>query len=91
MTALVIAALASVLGGQPGARDHLLVSLSGEARIVRIDPETTRVIASYPAVAGPHEITVSPDRRFAYVANAGSAASLKQTAFAAMTCTSGPP
>lgn len=72
MTALVIAALASVLGGQPGARDHLLVSLSGEARIVRIDPETTRVIASYPAVVGPHEITVSPDRRFAYVANAGS-------------------
>lgn len=53
-------------------RGDLLVSLSGEHRIVVIDSASGTEAASFPAALGPHEIALSGNRRFAYVANSGS-------------------
>lgn len=53
------------------ASQQLLVSLSGESRITLVDPTGGRTVATFPAVKGPHEITVADDGRRAYVANSG--------------------
>ncbi|MEX0645060.1 MAG: hypothetical protein WD076_07105 [Parvularculaceae bacterium] len=54
------------------AADLLLVSINGDAKVSLIDLSTQRVIADFPVDVGPHEIAVSPDGRFAYVAIAGA-------------------
>jgi DNA-binding beta-propeller fold protein YncE len=51
---------------------HLLVSLSGDHSVALLDTATGVTVTTFPVVRGPHEIAMSRDRRFAYVANAGS-------------------
>ena len=58
---------------QPERDGEVLVSLSGEDRVVAFLAGTGAMFASFPTGAGPHEIALSPDRRLAYVANSGSA------------------
>ena len=50
----------------------LLVSLIGERQVAVINPITQQVLAKLPSPQGPHEITLSPDGRLAYVAHSGS-------------------
>ncbi|MCI0487828.1 MAG: beta-propeller fold lactonase family protein [Blastocatellia bacterium] len=50
----------------------LIVAYSGEARTALFDADTYKIIATLPTGTGPHEIRVSPDRRFAYVAISGT-------------------
>jgi DNA-binding beta-propeller fold protein YncE len=52
--------------------EHVLISLSGENTVALFDPSAGRVVTTFPAVLGPHEITLSRDRALAFVANAGS-------------------
>ena len=50
----------------------ILVSLSGDSSVVMVSSETGATVATFPVSLGPHEIVTSIDRRFAFVANAGS-------------------
>lgn len=50
----------------------LLVSLNGDRQVVLIDPATQQVIAKLPSPQGPHEITLSRDRRLAYISDSGA-------------------
>jgi DNA-binding beta-propeller fold protein YncE len=49
----------------------VLVSLAGDNAVVAIDLESGRETSRFPVVSGPHEIDVSSDARYAYVANVG--------------------
>jgi TolB protein len=55
-----------------GLADVLVVSRSGENQALLVDPENYKVITTLPTGKGPHEIAISPDGRFAYIAIAGS-------------------
>lgn len=50
----------------------ILVSLSGDSRVAMVSSETGATVATFPVSLGPHEIITSIDKRFAFVANAGS-------------------
>jgi len=50
----------------------LLVLNKGDATLSIIDPATLKTVAQIPTGEGPHEITVSDDGRFAFVANYGA-------------------
>jgi DNA-binding beta-propeller fold protein YncE len=52
--------------------EFLLVSLSGEETAALIDANSFETIKLLPVAFGPHEITISPDRRTAYVAISGA-------------------
>jgi DNA-binding beta-propeller fold protein YncE len=52
--------------------DVLVISSNGENQALLVDPSNFRVIASLPTGPGPHEIAVSPDGRYAYIAISGS-------------------
>jgi YVTN family beta-propeller protein len=57
---------------RPAAADVLVVVSNGESTVTLLDPATLSPVARFPTGAGPHEVAVSPDHRFAYVADAGS-------------------
>lgn len=57
---------------QTSPAGQALVSLSGEDKVILIATDSGRIAAAFPVIKGPHEITVSVDRKHAYVANAGS-------------------
>jgi Tol biopolymer transport system component len=71
--ALLIAAAGLALSvlQPPRASDLLLVSLSGEDRIALVNAISGERVATLPAAGGPHEVAVSSDGRYAYVANPG--------------------
>ena len=50
----------------------LLVLNKGDATLSIIDPATSKTVAQVPTAEGPHEITVSDDGKFAFVANYGA-------------------
>lgn len=54
--------------------EKLVVLNRAAAEAVLVDPRTRRVVARVPTGPGPHEVAVSLDGRFAYVANYGSTA-----------------
>ena len=50
----------------------ILVSLSGNSSVVMVSSETGATVATFPVSRGPHEVVATTDKRFAFVANAGS-------------------
>lgn len=49
----------------------LVIAYNGEDRAALVDADSYRILATLPTGAGPHEIRVSPDGRYAYVAISG--------------------
>jgi YVTN family beta-propeller protein len=74
---LLLASLAArALPAQPDTLpetlpDTLVVLTKSEFRVSLIDPATGNVLAKLPTGHGPHEVSVSPDGRTAYVSNFG--------------------
>jgi len=50
----------------------LVVASNGEHHIDLVNPNNFQVFARVPSGKGPHEIAISPDGRYAYVANTGT-------------------
>ena len=50
----------------------LVVAYNGEARAALVDADSYRILATLPTGIGPHEIRVSPDKRYAYIAISGT-------------------
>ncbi len=72
-------ALASVLSGAALAADVLLVGNKSAASVHALDLGSGEKIAEFPTRTGPHEIEVSPDRRFAVVSDYGDGKSAGNT------------
>jgi DNA-binding beta-propeller fold protein YncE len=69
----VVLRIASGAAAPAWAREGIiLVSLSGDSSVAMVSSETGATVATFPVSLGPHEIITSSDRRFAFVANAGS-------------------
>jgi DNA-binding beta-propeller fold protein YncE len=51
--------------------DVLIISSNGENQALLVDPSNLKVLASLPTDKGPHDIAVSPDGRYAYIAITG--------------------
>jgi len=51
--------------------DYLVVLNKSDHEACLVDPATRKVLTKLPTGQGPHEVAVSPDGRFAYVANYG--------------------
>lgn len=69
---LVLTFQSTVQAQEAKGNGVLLVSLIGERQVAVINPVTQAVVARLPSPQGPHEITISPDGRLAYVADSGS-------------------
>ena len=54
------------------AAQTLLVASNAEHHAALVHPGTFKTLANLPTGQGPHEITLSPDGRLAYVANSGA-------------------
>ena len=59
--------------------DVLVVSRNGENQALLVDPGNYQVVAALPTGKGPHEIAVSPDGRFAYIAISGNSEEVGHT------------
>jgi DNA-binding beta-propeller fold protein YncE len=55
----------------PSPADILVISSNGENQALLVDPSSLTVLARLPTGAGPHDIAVSPDGRYAYIAITG--------------------
>src|ERR1700684_1874481 len=51
--------------------DTVVVACKSEFQLALVDPATEKVLMKLPTGLGPHEVTVSPDGRTAYVSNFG--------------------
>lgn len=71
LVALSTLAANFLLNGLSGS-GTLLVSLSGESDVALVDIASQKTIAKLTVGRGPHEITIAPDGRAAYVAISGS-------------------
>jgi len=58
--------------------DTLVVLNKSDHEAALVDPSTYAVLTKLPTGKGPHEVAVSPDGRFAYVANYGSFAVFRE-------------
>ncbi len=68
----LVVILAFVLAGCLNANAQILVVASNEEHhAALINPNNGQILAKLPTGKGPHEIAVSPDGEFAYVANSG--------------------
>ena len=68
------AALASVSVGAAvlaTQADTLLVAVKSEFKLALVDPTTNKVIVKLPTDQGPHEIAITPDKRWAFISNYG--------------------
>lgn len=70
--ALVPGLLVGLAGARPAAADLLVVASNGENAVTLVDPADLSPVARFPTGVGPHEIAISPDQRYAYVADAGA-------------------
>jgi YVTN family beta-propeller protein len=61
-----------LVGARPGAADVLVVASNAENTVTLVDPADLSPVARFPTGVGPHEIAISPDHRYAYVADAGA-------------------
>lgn len=52
--------------------DVLVVASNAESTVTLVDPADLSPVARFPTAGGPHEIAISPDQRFAYVADSGT-------------------
>jgi len=62
----------SLFAVRPAEAGLLVVAQIGEARAALVDGDTYQIITTLPTGPGPHEIRVSHDRLYAYVAIAGT-------------------
>lgn len=70
---LAVLALAAVLAASgPAAADTLIVANKAEASVSLVDLASGKVVATLPTGNGPHEVAVSPDGRFAAIADYGT-------------------
>ncbi len=60
------------LGILPAHAGTLLVANNGENNVALLDDQTGAVLTTLPTGEGPHEIAVSADGRFAYIADSGA-------------------
>lgn len=68
-----VSLLALVCVAAPSAYAGIIIVASiGESKALLLDGDTYKLIAELPTGAGPHEIRVSPDKRYAYVAISGT-------------------
>ena len=77
MKIAAIITLVVLVGPRPVAADVLVVASNGENTVTLLDPADLAPVARFPTGVGPHEIAVSPDQRYAYVADAGTGPSGK--------------
>lgn len=68
---LLVAFLAVCAFVSPAWADTVLVLCKSDFQLLLVDPATAKVLAKLPTGLGPHEVTVSPDGRTAYVSNFG--------------------
>jgi YVTN family beta-propeller protein len=72
MASRILAALFFVVAAPvAAAADVLVVVSNAEHAVTLVDPATNRRLARLPTGKGPHEVAVSPDGRYAYVADSG--------------------
>jgi YVTN family beta-propeller protein len=75
LTLVAATVFASVLGGAvvrgQGSTDRLIVSLSGETKVVLVDPDSTSRLATFDVRATPHEIVIASGGVTAYVVDPG--------------------
>jgi YVTN family beta-propeller protein len=72
LVALANLVFALVFGRALGAQGTLIVLNKAEASASLLDATTGAVVATLPTGTGPHEVAVSPDGRWALVANYGA-------------------
>lgn len=63
--------LLGLFAAPPAGAGVLVVAYNGEDQAALVDADSYRVLTTLQTGAGPHEIRVSPDRRYAYVAISG--------------------
>ncbi len=56
----------------PAKAGTLLIANNGENTVALVDDQTGALLKTLPTGEGPHEIAVSPDGRFAYIADSGA-------------------
>src|SRR5262245_21899986 len=71
MTRLALPVLGLVLGVTPAVADLLIVLNKSDHQAALVDPATHKVITKLATGQGPHEVAVTPDGRWAFVANYG--------------------
>ncbi|MGH9602036.1 MAG: cytochrome D1 domain-containing protein [Terriglobales bacterium] len=72
MKSLAFFLLMLSLGALPAHAGTLLVANNGENTVALLDDQTGALRKTLPTGEGPHEIAVSPDGRFAYIADSGA-------------------
>ena len=72
LVAIFLFSFATLAVGQVLKRDALVVSVNGENQAALIDPATYEVLARLPSGINPHDIAVSTDGRYAYIAVMGT-------------------
>ncbi len=73
LVVLFLFSFASLAVGQGVKReDALVVSVNGENQAALIDPTTYKILARLPTGINPHDIAVSADGRYAYIAVMGT-------------------
>ena len=65
-------ALPAMVGGQVPFVDRLVVLHPTTSEVTLVDPLSRTVVARIPTGPGPQEVVMSPDGRFAYIANYGT-------------------
>jgi len=68
---LVAAFLVACAFAPRACADTVVVACKSEFQLALVDPATEKVLVKLPTGLGPHEVTVSPDGRTAYVSNFG--------------------
>ncbi|HWT04011.1 MAG TPA: YncE family protein [Pyrinomonadaceae bacterium] len=63
--------LLSLLVASSAEAGVLVIAYNGEGRAALVDADSYRILATLPTGAGPHEVRVSADGRYAYVALSG--------------------
>jgi DNA-binding beta-propeller fold protein YncE len=71
LSRLIGAALLGLYIASPAAAGVLVVAYNGEARAALVDADSYKILATLPTGPGPHEVRVSRDGRYAYVAISG--------------------
>ena len=71
MIRLAMPVFVLVLGAAPAAADLLIVLNKSDHQAALVDPADHRVITKLATGQGPHEVAVTPDGRWAFVANYG--------------------
>jgi DNA-binding beta-propeller fold protein YncE len=72
LASLALSLLLLSLAAPSAAAAVLIVASNAQSTATLFDPMTLAPIAQFATGIGPHEIAVSPDQRFAYVANSGT-------------------